>query len=114
MIMCDKTAAQERSPTAGVRRLRMIVGQKDGGSPVMAADTEPQGLHRLAGAMLIQAIADLGCGSQTKSEDALRWINDPSEGEFSFVFCCRLLGRDPDRVRRLLEHQKLAELRRSC
>ncbi|MBI3666951.1 MAG: hypothetical protein HY236_12160 [Acidobacteria bacterium] len=52
--------------------------------------------------MLVQAIEDLGCGSGRRREEALRWIEDNSEAQCSFVFCCRILNRDPDDARRFL------------
>ena len=111
MRMCDETAAQGSPPTPEFSSGKRLSGGKM--APLgIAADKKFEGLHRLAGAVLIRAIADLHGGSQIKREDASRWMNDPSEEEFSFAFCCRLLNRDPDRVRRSLEHQRLADLRR--
>ena len=75
---------------------------------MMAVDDESlslRGLHRLAGAILVQAIEDIRNGVGRKREEALQWIGDSSEEQFSFVFCCRALNRDPDEVRRFLEQQ---------
>jgi hypothetical protein len=68
-----------------------------------------RGVHRLAGAILVQAIEDIRCGSGRRREDAVRWITDSSEEQFSFVFCCRMLNRDPDEVRRFLVRQSLPD-----
>ncbi len=66
-----------------------------------------RGVNRLAGAVLVQAIEDIRSGSGRKREDAIRWVTDPSEEQFSFVFCCRMLNRNPDEVRRMLVRQAL-------
>lgn len=66
----------------------------------------PRGIHRLAGAILVQAIADMRGGSGRRREEVLRWIEAPSEARFSFVFCCRILNRDPNEVRRFLERRE--------
>jgi len=66
---------------------------------------ELRGVHRLAAAVLVQAIEDVRSGSARKRSEALHWIEDPSEAQFSFVFCCRLLNRNPEQVRRFLREQ---------
>ena len=66
-----------------------------------------RGVHRLAGAILVQAIEDIRCGSGRRREDAIRWMSDPSEEQFSFVSCCKLLSRDPEEVRRFLVRRSL-------
>lgn len=66
-----------------------------------------RGLHRLAGAILVQAIEDILCGSGRRKEDAIHWVNDSSEEQFSFAFCCRMLNRKPEDVRRFLLRQSL-------
>ncbi len=66
-----------------------------------------RGLHRLAGAILVQAIEDIRCGSGRRKEDAIRWVNESSEEQFSFAFCCRMLNRKPEDVRRFLLRQSL-------
>jgi hypothetical protein len=71
----------------------------------MGVDAESlslRGVQRLAGAILVQAIEDLRCGSNRRREDAIHWIEEDSETQFSFVFCCRILQRDPEEVRRFL------------
>ncbi|HYM09366.1 MAG TPA: hypothetical protein VEU62_01465 [Bryobacterales bacterium] len=68
-----------------------------------------RGVHRLAGAILVQAIEDIRCGSGRRREDAIRWITDSSEEQFSFVFCCRMLNRDPEEIRRFLVRQSLPD-----
>lgn len=77
---------------------------------LVAVDEESvglRGIHRLAGAVLVQAIEDIRCGSGRKKLDALQWIQDPGEEQFSFIFCCRVLGRDPEEVRRFLERRQI-------
>ncbi len=66
-----------------------------------------RGVHRLAGAILVQAIEDIRCGSGRRREDAIRWVTETSEEQFSFVFCCRMLSRDPEEVRRFLVRQSI-------
>ena len=66
-----------------------------------------RGVHRLAGAVLVQAIEDIRSGSGRRREDAIRWVTDSSEEQFSFVFCCRMLDRDPEEIRRMLVRQSL-------
>ena len=68
-----------------------------------------RGVHRLAGAVLLQAIEDIRCRPGKKREEALRWLHDPSEEQFSFIFCCRTLERDPQEVRRFLERRDVPE-----
>jgi hypothetical protein len=63
-------------------------------------------LRRLAGAVLVQAIADISrAGPGSGRADALRWIADPGDEHLSFVSCCRLLDRNPEEVRRSLRRQ---------
>ena len=66
-----------------------------------------RGVQRLAGAILVQAIEDIRCGSGRRREDAIHWVADPSEEQFSFVSCCHLLNRDPEEVRRFLMRRSL-------
>jgi hypothetical protein len=60
-------------------------------------------LQRLAGAVLIQALQDASSGPRRCREEALDWISGRTMGKFSFEFCCSLLGRRPDDVRRRLQ-----------
>ncbi len=69
-----------------------------------------RGLYRLAGAVLVQAIEDLRSTSRQNRDDAGRWILDNNGGRFSFVYCCRLLGREPDQVRFSLMPQQVPAL----
>ena len=69
-----------------------------------------RGVQRLAGAILVQAITDIHRGFGKRREDAIRWIADSSQRQFSFVSCCRMLNRDPHEVRRLLEKQDIFRL----
>ena len=66
-----------------------------------------RGIHRLAGAVLVQAIDDLRCGISWRREEATRWIESESVDQFSFVFCCRMLERDPEETRRFLLRQSI-------
>jgi hypothetical protein len=70
-----------------------------------------KGVYRLAGAMLLQAIQDAGSSSVGRRTGALRWMCSKETGCFSFVFVCRVLGRNPVEVRRFCE-RKAAERRR--
>ena len=58
-----------------------------------------RGVYRLAGAMLLQAIQDAGSNSVGRRSSALRWMHSRDDSGFSFPFVCRVLNRDPDRVR---------------
>ena len=62
-------------------------------------------LQRLAGAVLIQALQDASNGPRRHREEALEWIHGKATSGFSFDFCCALLGRSPDDVRRRLMRQ---------
>ena len=84
----------------------------DDNNPVPALTTDMgfvdvRGVQRLAGAILVQAIEDIRCGSGRRREDAIRWMADSSEEQFSFVSCCKLLNRDPEEVRRFLVRRNL-------
>jgi hypothetical protein len=59
-----------------------------------------KGIHRLATAMLLQAVQDSMSQSSGRRNSALRWINGKDQGPFSFLFVCRVLNRDPEEVRR--------------
>ncbi|MBI3695256.1 MAG: hypothetical protein HY238_10515 [Acidobacteria bacterium] len=78
--------------------------------PASAAEmgfVDVRGVQRLAGAILVQAIEDIRCGSGRRREDAIRWMANSSEEQFSFVSCCKLLNRDPEEVRRFLVRRSL-------
>lgn len=60
-------------------------------------------IRRLAGAMLLQAVVDVGSNSVGKRNKALHWMKGRDNGCFSFTFVCRVLNRDPDQVRRFCE-----------
>jgi len=66
-----------------------------------------RGIQRLAGAVLVQAIDDLRCGINRRREEATRWIESESDEQFTFVFCCRMLERDPEETRRFLLRQSI-------
>ena len=65
----------------------------------LSGETDLRGLQRLAGAILLQAIEDIRTRGGRTGEDALRWLSDECDEHLSFVFCCRLLNRDPNEVR---------------
>ncbi len=71
------------------------------------ASVDVRGVQRLAGAILVQAIEDIRCGSGRRREDAIHWMANSGEDQFSFVSCCRLLNRDPEEVRRFLVRRNL-------
>ena len=60
-------------------------------------------LRRLAAAVLVQALQDASGGSRRSREDVWEWFNNRSQGQFTFEFCCSLLGRDPEGVRHRLQ-----------
>ena len=62
------------------------------------SDAPDPALRRLAAAVLIQALGDLTRGSKRERQEALNWMLGKTTGGFSFDFCCRLLGREPDDV----------------
>jgi hypothetical protein len=55
--------------------------------------------ERLAGSMLLQAMADLKSGSVKHRGLAFEWLEGKNDDKLSFVHCCRMLGRDPEQVR---------------
>ena len=63
----------------------------------MAMDLK--GFERLAGTMLLQAMADLRSGSVKHRDLAFEWLDGKNDENLSFVHCCRMLGRDPEQVR---------------
>ena len=60
---------------------------------------DERGLRRLAGAMLISALDDLDSQSHARRDEVLNWISRRAGRVFSFEFCCRMLGRDPNELR---------------
>jgi hypothetical protein len=60
-------------------------------------------LRRLAAAVLVQALQDASGGSRRSREDVWEWFDNRSQGQFTFEFCCSLLGRDPEDVRHRLQ-----------
>ncbi len=68
-----------------------------------------RGVHRLAGAILLQAIEDVRCRTGKKRDEAMRWVEESCDEQFGFVYCCRMLHRDPDEVRRFLERRDISE-----
>jgi hypothetical protein len=58
-----------------------------------------KGIHRLATAMLLQAVQDAMSASNGRRRSALRWMNSRDYGPYSFQFTCRVINRDPDQVR---------------
>lgn len=68
-----------------------------------------RGVQRLAGAMMLQAIEDIRCRSGKTRADALHWVQNPSDAQFSFIHCCQVLERNPDEIRRFLDRHDLVE-----
>lgn len=64
---------------------------------------DERGLRHLAGAMLISALGDLDSRSHFRRGEVLNWISRRDARVFSFEFCCRLLGRNPNELRRKVE-----------
>ncbi len=80
--------------------------------PVATVDidvSDLRGIQRLAGAILLQAIEDIRLRSGRTREEALHWVQDDGNVQFSFVFCCRMLERDPDEVRKFLQHRDVLQ-----
>ncbi len=67
-----------------------------------------RGLRRLAGAMLISALDDLDSRSHCRRDEVLNWISRRDARVFSFEFCCRLLGRDPNELRRKVKTERFS------
>lgn len=67
-----------------------------------------QAMHRLANAMLLQAVQDALSSSTGRRTSALRWMSNADDSCYSFSFVCRLLNRDPQQVRRFCQ-RKAAE-----
>ncbi len=61
---------------------------------------DERGLRRLAGAMLISALDDLDSRAHSRRDEVLNWISRRDARVFSFEFCCRMLGHDPNELRR--------------
>ena len=61
---------------------------------------DERGMRCLAGAMLITALDDLESQSNSRRGEVLSWIARNDGRIFSFEFCCRMLGRDPNELRR--------------
>jgi hypothetical protein len=60
-------------------------------------------MERLASAMLLQATMDIRTGSEGAGASAIVWVRQRGDDRLSFNYCCRLLKRDPDGVRAVLE-----------
>lgn len=58
--------------------------------------------------MLLQALEDARLGSGRRRSDALNWLTDDADRQFSFRFCCRLLRRKPERLREWVTHTEPA------
>jgi len=82
----------------------MLISQKVPPKSVAPID---RGLQRLAGAVLIQALQDAGSGPRRCRDESIEWIQGKTEGNFSFDFCCALLGRSTDDVRERLQKYHL-------
>ena len=69
---------------------------------------DERGLRRLAGAMLISALDDLDSRSHSRRDEVLNWISRRDARVFSFEFCCRILGRDPNELRRKVKTESFS------
>ena len=79
------------------------------GAELMSGESDLRGLQRLAGAILLQAIDDIRTRGGRTGEDALRWLSDNTDEHLSFVFCCRMLNRDPEEIRSVVLREVLPE-----
>jgi hypothetical protein len=66
------------------------------------------GVRRLSAAVLLSAIDDLYGRSVRMRWDAICWVRSERGGQFSFAFCCTILGLHAQRVRSILERQYVA------
>jgi hypothetical protein len=71
--------------------------------PKSKSYNDERGMRRLAGAMLISALDDLDSQSHSRRGEVLNWISRSDGRIFSFEFCCEMLGRDPNELRRKVE-----------
>ncbi len=69
---------------------------------------DERGLQRLAGAMLISALDDMDGRSDYRRDEVLNWISRQDARVFSFEFCCGLLGRDPNELRRKVKTESFS------
>src|SRR5690242_1163434 len=79
------------------------------GTEILPGEADLRGIERLAGAVLLQAIEDIRTRGGRTGEDAIRWLNDNSDEHFSFVFCCRILHRDPNEIRSVVLREALPD-----
>ncbi len=70
--------------------------------------SDERGLRRLAGAMLISALDDLDSRAHSRRDEVLNWISRRDARVFSFEFRCRLLGRDPNELRRKVKTERFS------
>jgi hypothetical protein len=75
-------------------------------TPAIFDTADGRAIYRLVAAILVQAIQDIRGSSATKRADAIRWINNREDRQFSFTFCCRILNRSPQQVRQWLLTQR--------
>ena len=68
-------------------------------------------LRRLAGAVLLQALDELGRGPGKYRDQAQRWMSGQGESAFSFELCCSLLGFRPRYVQDKLTARQLRNFR---
>ena len=84
----------------------MLLGTKTRvASPPKKAVGE-RSLRRLAGAVLLQALEDLG-GPAKYREQAQSWMSGQGESAFSFELCCSLLGVHPRYIQDRLAAMRL-------
>ena len=65
-------------------------------------------VRRLSAAILLLAIEDLYGRSVRRRWDAICWLRSKRGSEFSFIFCCMILGLHAGRVRSILERHYIA------
>lgn len=76
---------------------------------LFSGEMDLRGVQRLAGAILLQAIEDIRTRGGRTGEDALQWLSNDSDEHFSFVFCCRMLNREPNEVRSVVLREALPD-----
>ena len=89
----------------------MLLGTKRAASPQKKAVGE-RSLRRLAGAVLLQALEDLG-GPAKYRDQAQSWMSGQGESVFSFELCCSLLDVRPRYIQDRLAAMRLRNFRKA-
>jgi hypothetical protein len=100
-FLCTREMYLEKSNVAPNADWKMQMTIPKSSTQRLAASD--RALERLAGAVLIQAVRDASSGPKRCRGEALDWIWGQTTGSLSFEFCCSLLRRRPDDVRRRLQ-----------